>query len=88
VSCERDRKPGLSCEPQAGQQEDGKRNPIELKPVDRGNLAQHCVASLKDAEDPEIDEPEKFRAGIILERSRSQFGAKRGGKKREWSDKL
>jgi hypothetical protein len=46
------------------------------------------VASLKDGEDPEIDEPEKFRAGVIFKSARCQFGAKRGGKKREWSEKL
>src|SRR5205823_5537124 len=46
------------------------------------------IASLKDTEDPEIDEPEKFRAGIILKRPRRQFGAKRGGKKRKWPDEL
>jgi hypothetical protein len=41
----------------------------------RGNSAEH----------PEIDEPEQFRAGSILKGTRSQFGAKRGGKKRRWS---
>jgi hypothetical protein len=39
------------------------------------------VASLKDAEHPEIDEPEKFRSWSILKGTRGQFGAKRGGKK-------
>jgi hypothetical protein len=88
VSCDREQGPGLGYEPQTGKQEDRKRNPVELKPINRDDLAQHCMASLKDTEDPEIDEPEKFRAGIILKRSRSQFGAKCGGKKREGSEKL
>jgi hypothetical protein len=88
VSCDREREPPLCYEPNAGKQEDRKRNPVELKPINRDDLAQHCVASLKDAEDPEIDEPEKFRVRIILKRSRGQFRAKRGGKKREWSQEL
>ena len=66
----------------------GKRKPEELKPINRDELAQHSVASLKDAEDPEIDEPEKFRARSILKGTRSQLGAKRGDKKREWSQEL
>jgi hypothetical protein len=88
VSCDREGEPPLGCEPNAGKQEDRKRKPEQLKPINRDKIAQDCVASLKDAEDPEIDEPEKFRARIILKRSRSQFGAKRGGKKREWSQEL
>jgi hypothetical protein len=88
VSCNREREPPLGYEPQAGKQEDRKRKPKQLKPIKRDEIAQDCVTSLKDAEDPEIDEPEKFRAGGILKRTRSQFGAKRGGKKREWSQKL
>jgi hypothetical protein len=54
----------------------------------RDKLAQQCVASLKDAEDLEIDEPEEFRAGSILKGARNQFGAQRGCKKREWSQEL
>ena len=73
---------------QGSEQEDRKRKPEELKPVNRDELAQHDVASLKDAEDPQIEEPEKFRAGSILKGTRSQFGAKRGGKKRAWSQEL
>jgi hypothetical protein len=46
------------------------------------------VASLKDAEDPEIDEPEKFRARCMLESTRCQFGANRRDKKRHWSQEL
>jgi hypothetical protein len=88
VSCDREREPGLGCEPEAGKHEDRKRKPEELKPISHLEIAQHCVASLKDAEHPEIDEPEKFRAGGILKGTRSQFGAKRGGKKREWSHEL
>jgi hypothetical protein len=88
VSCDREREPGLGCEPKAGEQEDWKRKPEELKPIDRDELAQHCVASLKDAEDPQIDEPEKLRARGILKGARSQFSAKRGDKKREWSQEL
>src|SRR5258708_2103335 len=88
MSCDREREPGLGCEPEAGQQEDRKRKPEELKPINRTELAQQYVASLKDAEHPEIDEPEKFRAGSILKGTRSQFGAKRGDKKREWSQEL
>jgi hypothetical protein len=88
VSCDRERESPLGYEPQAGKQEDRKRKPKQLKPIKRDDLAQHGMASLKDAEDLEIDEPEKFRAGIILKRPRSQFGAKRGGKKREWSQEL
>jgi hypothetical protein len=88
VSCDGEREPPLGCEPNAGKQEDRKRKPEKLKPINRDEIAQDCVASLKDAEDPEIDEPEKFRAGGILKRTRSQFGAKRGRKKREWSEKL
>jgi hypothetical protein len=82
VSCDREREPGLGCEPKAGKHEDRKRKPEELKPFNRNEVAQHCVASLKDAEHPEIDEPEKFGARGILKGTRSQFGAKRGGKKR------
>jgi hypothetical protein len=52
-----------------------KYNAEELKSVNRDKLAQHCVASLKDAEDPEIGEPEEFRAESIL---KGEFGAKRG----------
>jgi hypothetical protein len=85
---DREREPGPGCERKAGEREDRKRNPEELKPINRDELAQHHVASLKDAEDPEIDEPEKFRAGGILKGTRSQFCAKRGGKKREWSQEL
>jgi hypothetical protein len=88
VSCDREREPPLGCEPNAGKQEDRQRKPKQLKPINRDEIAQDCVASLKDAEDPEIDEPEKFRAGGILKRARRQFGAKRGSKKREWSEKL
>jgi len=88
VSCDREREPGLGCEPKAGEHEDRKRKPEELKPIDRDERAQHCVASLKDAENPEIDEPEKFRAGSILKGTRSQFSAKRGDKKRERSQEL
>jgi hypothetical protein len=88
VSCDREREPPLGCEAKAGKQEDRKRKPEQLKPIDRDEIAQDCVASLKDAEDPEIDEPEKFRAWHILKRARSQFGAKRGDKKREWSQEL
>lgn len=88
VGCDREREPGPGCEPKAGEQEDRKRKPEELKPIDRDERAQHCVASLKDAENPEIDEPEKFRAGSILKGTRSQFSAKRGDKKREWSQEL
>jgi hypothetical protein len=88
VSCDREREPGLGCEPKAGKHEDRKRKPEELKSISHPEIAQHCVASLKDAEHPEIDEPEKFRAGGILKGTRSQFGAKRGGKKRAWSQEL
>jgi hypothetical protein len=88
VGCDREREPGLGYEPQAGKQKHRKRKPEELKPINRDEPAQHCVASLKNAEDPEIDEPEKFRARVIFKGTRSQFGAKRGGKKREWSEKL
>ena len=88
MGCDREREPGPGCEPKAGEQEDRKRKPEELKPIDRDERAQHCVASLKDAENPEIDEPEKFRAGSILKGTRSQFSAKRGDKKREWSQEL
>src|SRR5260370_25759797 len=65
--------------------EDRWRNPDQLKAINRNERAQHCVAALKDAEHPEIDEPEKFGAGNILKGTRSQFGAKRGGKKRRLS---
>src|SRR6266576_3508985 len=78
VSRDREREPGLGCE----------RKPEELKPISHPEIAQHCVASLKDAEHPDIEEPEKFRAGGILKGTRRQFGAKRGGKKREWSQEL
>jgi hypothetical protein len=88
VSCDRERGPGLGGEPQAGKHEDRKRNPEELKPINRNEIPQHCVAALKDAEHPEIDEPEKFRAGCILKGTRSQFGAQRGGKKRQWTQEL
>jgi hypothetical protein len=88
VSCDREREPGLGCEPKTGKQEYRKDNTEELKAVNRNKLAQQCMASLKDAEDPEIDEPEEFRAGGILKGTRSQFGAKCGGKKREWSQEL
>jgi hypothetical protein len=48
---------GCCDEPKAGEQEDRKRKrkPEELKPIDRDERAQHYVASLKDAENPEID---------------------------------
>ena len=63
MSCDREREPPLGYEPNAGKQEDRKGHPEQLKPINRDELAQDCVASLKNAEDPEIDEPEKFRAG-------------------------
>jgi hypothetical protein len=88
VSCDREREPPLGCEAKAGKQEDRKRKPEQLKPINRDELAQECMASLKDAEDPEIDEPEKLRARIILKRPRSQFGEKRRGEKRERSKEL
>ena len=80
VSCDREREPGLGSEPKAGKREDRKRKPEELKPIDRNERAYHCVASLKDAEHPEIDEPEKFRARGILKGTRSQFGAELAAK--------
>ena len=88
MRCDREQEPGLGYEPQTGKQENRKRNPVQLKPINRDEIAQDCVASLKDAEDPEIDEPEEFRAESILKRASSQFGAKRGCKKREWSQEL
>src|SRR6266404_7808352 len=88
VSCDREREPGLGCEPETGKHEDRKRKPEELKAISHLEIAQHCVASLKDTEHPEIDEPEKFGARGILKGTRGQFGAKRGGKKREWSQEL
>ena len=53
---DREREPRLGCEPKTGEQEDQKYNAEELKAVNRDKLAQQCVA-LKDADDPEIDEP-------------------------------
>jgi hypothetical protein len=88
VRCNREREPGLGCEPNTGKQKDRKYNAEELKSIDRYDPAQHCVASLKDAEDPEIDEPEKLRAGVILKGTRSQFRAQCGGKERQWSQEL
>jgi hypothetical protein len=88
VSCDREREPGLGDEPKTGKQEDRKYNTEKLKAVNRDKPAQQRVASLKDAENPEIDEPEEFRAGGVFKSTRSQFGAKRGGKQREWSQKL
>jgi hypothetical protein len=88
VSCDREREPPLGYEAKAGKQEDRKRKPEQLKPINRDEQAQEGMASLKDAEDREIDEPEKFRAGIIRKRPRSQFGAKCCGEKREWSEEL
>lgn len=82
--CDRESGPGLGCEGKAGQHEDRKRKPEELKPASRNVIAQNSVAAVKDAEHPEIDEPEKFTAGGILKRTRGQFGAKRGGKQRQW----
>lgn len=64
-----------------GQREDRKRDPEKLKSVKRNHAAQVCVASLKDAEHPEIDEPKKFGAGHI-EGQVHYFGTKRGNKKR------
>ena len=78
----------LATSPKQASHEDRKRKPEELKPINRNDIAQNCIASLKDAEHPEIDEPEKFRAGGILKGTRSQFGAKRGDKKRQWSQEL
>jgi hypothetical protein len=57
VSCDREREPPLGCEHNVGKQEDRKRELKQLTPINRDEMAQHCVASLKDAEDPEIDEP-------------------------------
>ncbi|WP_439374547.1 hypothetical protein [Bradyrhizobium sp. DASA03120] len=88
VGCDREREPGPGSEPKAGQQENRQRNPEELKPVNRDDVAQECVTALKDAEDPQIDEPEKFGAGGILKSKRSQFGAKRSDKERQRSEEL
>jgi len=71
VSCDGETGPGLGDEPKTGKHEDRKRKPEELKPINRNEIAQQCVASLKDAEHPEIDEPEKFRAGSILKGTRA-----------------
>src|SRR5207237_5346192 len=88
VRCDRKKGPGPGCEPNAGQHEDRKRKPEELKPFEWNEIAQCGIATLKDAEHPEIDEPEKLRAGRILKGTRSQFGAKRGGKEHKWSQEL
>src|SRR5260370_30452363 len=42
VSCDREREPGLGCEPNAGkhEDEDRKREPEVLKPINRNDLAQ------------------------------------------------
>jgi hypothetical protein len=88
VSCDREREPGLGYEPKTGKQEDRKHNAEELKPVNRYDTAQQCMASLKDAEDPEIDEPQKFRTGGILKGARGQFRTQCGGKERQWSQEL
>jgi hypothetical protein len=60
VSCDRESGPRLGCERKASKPEDRKRKPEELKPLNRNEIAQNSVAALKDAEHPEIDEPEKF----------------------------
>jgi hypothetical protein len=88
VSCDCEREPALGHEPEAGKREDRKRNSEELKPINLDEIAQQGVASLKNAKHPEIEEPEEFRAGSISQGTRSQFGAKRGDKNREWSEEL
>jgi len=88
VSCDREERPGLGYQPQAGEKEDRKRNPEQLKPINRNEVAQYGVASLKDAQHFQIDEPEKFRTRRVLKSMRSQFGAQRGGKERQGSQKL
>jgi hypothetical protein len=88
VSRDGERRPGLGYKAKAGKQEDWKRNSEELKPVNRDELGQNRVASLKDAEDLEIDKPEKSGAGRIFEGARGQFSAKRGDKKRKRPKKL
>jgi hypothetical protein len=88
MSCGREKGPGPSSEANAGKREDRKGKPEKLEPLNRNDLAQHGVASLKDAEHPEIDEPEKFRARVIRQGPGSQFGAKAGGEQRQWSQEL
>ncbi|MET3837960.1 hypothetical protein [Bradyrhizobium sp. OAE829] len=73
VSCDREKRPGPGCEPDAAKREDRHCTPEELKSVDRTVIAQRGIAALKDAEHLEIDEPEKFRAWNILKGTRRQF---------------
>src|SRR5207248_542849 len=88
MRCDREKGSGPGCEPNAGQQENRKRKPEELKPINRDEITQNSVAALKDTEHPEIDEPEKFRAGVMLKCTCSQFGAERGAKQRQRSEEL
>ena len=44
VSCDREREPPLGCEPETGKQENRKRNPVQLKPINRDEIAHYCVA--------------------------------------------
>src|SRR6476469_7552853 len=88
ASCDCKRQPGLGCEPKTRHQEDRKRNPVKLKPIIRDPVTQKCGASLKDAEDLEIDKPEKSGAGRIFKSARSELSAKRRAEKRERTQEL
>src|SRR3954452_10501919 len=88
VSCDRKRQPRLGCESKTRQQEDRKRNPVKLEPIIRDAVTQKCGASLKDAEDLEIDKPTKSGAGRIFKSARSELSPQRSAEKRERTQEL
>jgi hypothetical protein len=62
-----------------------------MKPINRDEIAQDCVASLKDAEDPEIDRLMNQRnseLGSYSSARAADSAQSVAAKRREWSQEL